>query len=486
MAVGACLSLGVVSALGFWAVSSFRARSRLPQLTALRAAELPAVSDPISPRPSPPTIESAAKGRLPVYPGWWVAVGACLSLGIVSGLGFWAFGLFVEPLEAEFGWSKTMLAGAVSMSMLASGLASPLVGRLVDRFHPRRIILIGTVATVVGYLLMAGVQELWQFLILTAILAFFRAWIFYVPFTTVITRWFSRRRATAMGIATSGFGMGGLLFLPLTSELLALIGWRATFAATAVLVLLVIGAFAALVRDDPPARWSEHEAARSPLTGLALEAGICRLETVHQIYRAPIFWCTAAGFSLFYFAQWAFLFHGPQVLQHGGLSAREAALALAATGGLGVVVRLSTGAVLARLIRIEFVAVGVLAVMALALGILATNMSVVGMLLFVVLWGAGSGLGPALEPMLVSRLFGRRHYGSVYGALDGIETVVSFPGPWLGGLAYGMGHSYVPTLALYAGALVLGAATFGLMPRALQRNREVAASVPKLRTVFAS
>jgi predicted MFS family arabinose efflux permease len=321
-----------------------------------------------------------------------------------------------------------------------------------------------------------------QFLVLTAVLAFFRAWIFYVPFTTIITRWFSRSRATAMGIATSGFGIGGLLFLPLTSELLALIGWRGTFAVTALLVLVVIGAFAAFVRNDPPARWSEYEAAPAPLAGVAPEEGICRFGTLQQIYRSPIFWLTAAGFSMFYFGQWAFLYHGPQVMQHGGLSTREAALALAATGGLGVIVRLSTGAMLARLVRIEFLAAGVLGVMAVALGILATGTSMVSVPLFVVLWGVGSGLGPALEPLLVSRFFGRRHYASVYGALDGIETAVSFPGPWLGGVAYDVGHSYVPALALYAAALVVGAATFGLLPRAIDRRRINTTGVPHLET----
>jgi MFS family permease len=407
-----------------------------------------------------------------VYPGWWVAVGACLSLGVVSGLGFWAFGLFVEPLEAEFGWSNTTLAAAVSMSMLVSGLASPLVGRLVDRYRPRRIILIGMAASVVGYLLLAAVQELWQFLVLTAFLGFFRAFIFYVPFTTIITRWFSRSRATAMGIATSGFGMGGLLFLPLTSELVELLGWRMTFAASALLVLLVIGTFAALVRSDPPERWAAQYAA-APVTagGLSRNEGICRFDTLRQIYRAPIFWCTAAGFSLFYFAQWAFLFHAPQVMEHGGLSAREAALAIAATAGLGVALRLASGAVLARIVRIELLAVGVLISMALALAILVTGTALPTMIVFVVLWGVGSGIGPALEPMLVSRLFGRRHYASVYGALDGIDTAVSFPGPWLGGLAFAIGNSFAPTLGLYAVALLLGAVMFGLIPRAQARPR---------------
>jgi predicted MFS family arabinose efflux permease len=468
--VAACLAVFAVSGLAFWAWSSTNPRGRR---TTPHAGRVP----PPTPVVQTPAVAEPAVERASRYPGWLVPVGACLALGIVSGLGFWAFGLFVDPLEAEFGWSKSILAGAVSVSMLASGLASPLVGRLVDRFQPRRIILIGTAASVFGYALMTAVQELWQFLVLTALLAFFRAFIFYVPFTTIITRWFSRSRATAMGIATSGFGIGGLIFLPLTSELLALLGWRATFGVIAVLVLVVIGGFAAFVRNDPPAAWTALQAAPAPVLGVAPDEGICRFKTLHQIYRAPVFWLMALGFSMFYFGQWSFLFHGPQVLHDAGLSTREAAMAMAATGGLGVIVRLSTGALLARFMRIEVLAVGVLAIMAAALGILTTGIGTVGLLLFVLFWGVGSGLGPALEPLFVSRYFDRRHYASVYGALDGIETAVSFPGPWLGGLGYDLGQSYVPALALYGGALAVGAVTFGFLPRALRRQQTVSSGV---------
>ncbi len=199
-----------------------------------------------------------------IYPGWWVAAGACLSLGLAAGMSFWAFGLFVGPLQAEFGWSRSAIAGATSLSLLVSGCASPLVGRLVDRYGPRAVILIGTAGTATGYLLLSRMGELWHLFAVLGLLAFFRTWIFYVPFTTLITRWFTRRRATAMGIATSGFGLGGLVFLPLTAELLTAVGWRVAFAAAALLVVLINGAFLVLVRDDPPAAWATHDAGAGP------------------------------------------------------------------------------------------------------------------------------------------------------------------------------------------------------------------------------
>ena len=399
-----------------------------------------------------------------IYPGWWLAIGTSLSLGLVAGMSFWAFGLFVDPLQAEFGWSGSVLGGAVSLSLLVSGLASPVVGRLVDRYQPRRVILIGSAATVVGYLLLAEVQELWQFLALMAFLAFFRAWIFYVPFTTLITRWFSRRRATAMGIATSGFGVGGLVFLPFMSELLSMAGWRAAFGVAALLVLVINGLFVLLARNDPPRGMAAQELANPTRSRVPTE-GAYQFDQLRGIYRAPVFWLAATGFSLFFFAQWAFLYHAPDLLAHGGLTSREAALALGASGGLGVVLRLASGAALDRIVRLEYLAASVLGVMALALAVLAIGTTSAGIGAFVLLWGIGSGIGPALEPMLVGRLFGRKHYASVYGAMDGVDTVVSIPGPWLGGLALDLSGSYLTVLGVYAMAFVMGALSFGLLPR---------------------
>jgi MFS family permease len=412
-----------------------------------------------------------------IYPGWWLAIGACLSLGMVAGMTFWSLGLFVDPLQLEFGWSRSLLGGVVSLSLLVSGVASPLVGRLVIRYKPRYVIIVGSLATGTCYLLLARVQQLWQFIFLIAVVAFFRAWIFYVPFTTLINRWFSRRRATAMGIATSGFGMGGLVFLPLVAEVLSVAGWRVTFLVCAGLVLAINGTFTTFFGNDPPQTWFGHEAIKEPSSLVTSPGHINRYESVQEIYRSPVFWFAAGGFGLFFFGQWAFLYHAPQLLISNGLSDRNAALVLGASAGIGVLVRLASGPLIDRLKRLEILAVGVLGIMALALLVLATGSSVLVLFSFALLWGIGSGLGPALEPMLAVRLFGSRHYALAYGALDGVDTVVSIPGPWLGGIAYDASGSYTPVLLLYAAAFVVGAVAFGCLPRLSRRSSQAAALV---------
>jgi sugar phosphate permease len=392
-----------------------------------------------------------------------VALGTSLSLGVVAGTTFWAFGLLAGPLEAEFGWSRSTIAAAVSLTLLVSGLASPLVGRLVDRYGPRAVIAVGSVATAASFALLTRVEQLWQLFVLMALLSFFRTWIFYVPFTTLVTRWFVRRRATAMGVATSGFGLGGLIFLPVVAEVVSRVGWRASFLMAAALVLLANGAFAALVRDTPPERWAHVEAgdARARFA----QDGVWRVDGAGAAMRAPAFWLMAAGFALFFFAQWAFLFHGPQFLERAGFASRDAALVFGCAAGLGVVLRLATGTLIDRVRRVELLAAGVLCTMAVAVLLLTLGTAPSLLVVFALLWGVGSGLGPALEPLLVGRAFGRRHYAVLYGTMDGVDTVISIPGPWLGGLLFDLTGSYAPVLLLYGATFLVGAVAFALLAR---------------------
>ena len=148
-----------------------------------------------------------------IYPGWWLVSGVTVVMGMVALMSVWTYGIYLEPLQSEFGWSQTTIGAAFSVTFAISGLASVLVGRLVDAFGPRRVMIIGTAVTTGAYLLFSQVQELWQFIAVLTALAFFQVWTFYIPLTSLVTRWFSRRRATAMAIATSGFGIGGLVFL---------------------------------------------------------------------------------------------------------------------------------------------------------------------------------------------------------------------------------------------------------------------------------
>ncbi|HCV00092.1 MAG TPA: hypothetical protein DGL25_02725, partial [Dehalococcoidia bacterium] len=96
------------------------------------------------------------------YYGWWLLIGSVFAVALIAGTSFWSIGLYVDPLESEFGWSRWQVSGGFSIAQLMSGLAAPLIGFGTDRYGPRRMILVGTVLTAASYMLMATISELWQ------------------------------------------------------------------------------------------------------------------------------------------------------------------------------------------------------------------------------------------------------------------------------------------------------------------------------------
>src|SRR5207244_10824879 len=118
-----------------------------------------------------------------------------------------------------------------------------------------------------------------------------------------------------------------------------------------------------LVRNAPPERWAHVEAADASGARGTPDA-IWPLESAGAALRAPVFWLMAAGFALFFFAQWAFLFHGPQFLEPAGCAPRDAALVFGCAAGLGVLLRLLSGTLIDRFRRVEVLAAVVLCAMA--------------------------------------------------------------------------------------------------------------------------
>ena len=389
-----------------------------------------------------------------MYRGWWMACGGCVCMGMVAVMAVSAYGLYLEPLKREFGWSQTAISTAFGVTFIIAALASPLVGRLVDHHGPRRVMAAGTVVTACLYLGLSQVTAFWHLFLILGFLAFFQVWIFYIPLTCYVTRWFRRRRATAMAIVTSGFGFGGLMFLPLMAGTIDVIGWRDSLVAAGGITVLVNGTFLLLFRDTPDSRCVQPEES-SPAADQS-EDGLLVLATPREMFRRAAFWLLVGGFSFFFFAQWAFLFHAIPFFESRGLASGDAALVLSAAAGLGVFLRLCAGLAIDRLRYHEPLAAAALFTMACATVLLMVSNTWLALGLFVVLWGVGSGIAPLLQPLVISRVFGMRHYGTVYGTSDGLDTMGVICGTWLGVLLLNVTGSYETILALYACAFLFG------------------------------
>lgn len=175
-------------------------------------------------------------------------------LAIAFGL-YFSFPIFFVALLEEFGWSRGATAGAFSISSIVQGLLSPVIGILVDRLGPRRVILGGTLLLGGACLLASRIASLWSLYLVTGVLAATGVCaVGWVPSGALIARWFSDRQGSVMGLAFSGMGMGVLVIGPLAQWMIAARGWRTAYLVLGLGTLALLVPLAWLgVREAPAA-----------------------------------------------------------------------------------------------------------------------------------------------------------------------------------------------------------------------------------------
>ncbi len=174
------------------------------------------------------------------YYGWVIVVVALVSTGFWMGIRA-SFSVFFVALLDEFQWNRGAVAGVQSIALLIYTLFAPIVGGLIDRFGPRKVIIPGIIILFSGQLMCSLVQDMYQlYLFYSVVTGIGITSIAIVSYSTVLAHWFEKKRGLASGIAVSGMGFGTFFLVPLSQQLILSFGWRATFAATGVLLLIVL------------------------------------------------------------------------------------------------------------------------------------------------------------------------------------------------------------------------------------------------------
>lgn len=190
--------------------------------------------------------------RKRLYYGWIVL--AAVVFVMLGGSEIRAvFGVFIKPIEAEFGWTRQQLSGAAALSLFVLGAVGPMVGWLADVWGPRRVMLLATAVLGVGTILASFVGHLWQMYVSAGVLMAAGAGGLAIATTaTVAARWFVARRGLILGILGGAMSAGQMLIVPLSMLLISFYGWRSSFLWLGVgIVVLALPVILAFVRDDP-------------------------------------------------------------------------------------------------------------------------------------------------------------------------------------------------------------------------------------------
>ncbi|WP_394790693.1 MFS transporter [Rhodoferax sp.] len=397
---------------------------------------------------------------------WWIVVGSVLGLVVGNGpVMQFSFGVFVMPVSQALHAERGTLSAALMVGLLMTGVATPLAGRLVDRFGIRAVAL---PAITLFALAMAGIglfaDATWAFVALYGLAGIVAAGQTPLTYCKAVSSAFDARRGLALGISIAGVGLGTALVPLFAQRVLAEFGWRAAYVGLGALTLVIaLPAMAFLVaRRDATAGTARANAAAS-LPGL----------TAAQAVRSQAFWKLALSFFLVALAASGTIAHIVPMMVDRGMEARSATAALSAAGIALIGGRLLAGYLLDRVFA-PFIAVVFFALPLVGIGMLLGSSATALTVPAAVLVGLGLGAEVDLIAFLQSRYLGLRAFGEIYGYLFAVFMLGSAMGPFLMGMSYQHLHDYAPAMwLLMAGLLVaiflmfrLGSYLFGAAPRA--------------------
>jgi len=415
------------------------------------------------------------------YEGWRVA--AASGVGVFVGFAsvfITTFGVFLKPLAEEFAWSREAISAAFGIAAMTVAVCSPPLGYLLDRFHPRRIILPSIAVFGLAFASLSLLTpQLWHLYLVFFVMGIVGNGTAQMAYARAVSSWFDRRRGMALSIVLAGGAVGAIVLPPMTEALIGSIGWRSAFVALGVMAVVVgLPTVALFVRERPAPVTSSSPSAASPERAPAsLRAGA----TLREGLTSRVFWFVVIVLFFASIAQNGAATHLSALLTDRGVTARGAAIALSVMGASSLIGRLVTGWLLDRFFAGR-VAFALLTTAALGTFLLASAPSLTIGAVAAAMIGFGMGGEADVTPYVLVRYFGLRSFSLLYGLTWTFYAVAGGVGPVLMGRAFDTTGSYETLLTRLALGTVAVAALMLLLPsyRAIGRRDEelVSAGTP--------
>jgi MFS family permease len=391
-----------------------------------------------------------------VYYGWVLLGGVSITEVVSWGILYYAFAVFVAPMQADLGWSREAITGAYSLGLLCAGLAAVPVGRGLPRHGPRALM---TAGSILGSLLLVAwsqVESLWAFYLIMAGLGLTTAAVLYEPAFAIVATWFRKQRGRALTVLTFFGAWASFIFIPLSAWLATMLGWRAALLALAgILAIVTIAPHAFLLRRRPQDLGLLPDGATTDTSSEEHAATTQQSVSAGAALREVSFWWLTFAFAISMFATVALTVHLIPYLVEQGHAPGFAATVAGLFGLMSLVGRLIIGPLGDRCPR-QWVTAGLIGMQLAGLVVLATAPTAAGALVYVTLFGAGSGTLTIMRAALLAERYGPAHYGSINGALSLVLMGARALAPiGAGALALVLG-GYSPLLWTLAGLSALG------------------------------
>jgi MFS family permease len=412
----------------------------------------------------------AVRGQFVFY--GWIIVAAQFITAAVAVPARFVFSIFYIAIIEDFGWSRASTAGAFSLHMLLYGISSPIVGGLIDRLGPRKMMPLGAITLASGLFLASRINSIWQlYLVYGIVVAWGASSLGFVSNNTILSRWFVRRRATAIGMAVAGIGVGTLLASPAVQWLILRFGWRIAFLSLAAVVTTILVPLTTLVHREGPEELGLLPDGLQPATETAESSGdgdggdidnaadrvAARNWTLGKALRSYRFWLVFLATLLAGLSRSSMITHQVAHVVDVGYSKMLAAtifglMALISSGGNIMAGYLSDrrGRELTYTLGGALATIGIFTLMSI------TDAEHPGMLYaYAVLYGLGYGAHAPVNASLQADMFRGPHFGSIHGFIVTGYGIGSAIGPWLSGLIFDVAGSYRIAFSVASVAIAL-------------------------------
>ncbi len=392
--------------------------------------------------------------KQPFY-GWWI-VGAGGIVQLYTSAVFWrGFQAFVPAILGTFGWSHGATAAAISLQRSESGMISPFVGVLLDKYGPRKVMAFGVFVTGGGFIFMSQMQTLWHFYLAISLLTLGMSFGTFIVFVVTVANWFIRKRARALATLMSFSAIGGLT-LPLLVASIEHFGWREMLFAAGV-GFWVVGFPATLVMRRRPEDYGMLPDGGPEDAGVddSTSPGARRTTrireqaiTMRQAVKLRFFWQLAIVTSLGQLVSSTNLFHFAALLEYGMTTALAAsaagAVAIGDLSGRAGIAVLGDRFDKRRMLTISMLmqTVGVAGLAGINATVAGVNLGLWPLPFFVVFFGLGFGASIPLRLSILGDYFGRSSYGSIVGLSSSVNALFGAAGPALVGLIHDIEGTY--------------------------------------------
>ena len=395
--------------------------------------------------------------RIRVFYGWWVVSASAAIIFLTGGTFYYGFSALVKPLQNEFGWSRALISGAFSLRTEVGGLASPVVGYLVDRIGSRRLLLTGSVLVGAGFILLSRVESVWAFYATVMIIALGTSATGGSVALTAAAHWFERQRGRAMALLTAGAGASGVMVVVLAT-LITAFGWREALLIMGIAQWVLCIPLSLLVRhrpqemgllpdgDPPPLPRPEVKRAGASADRESVDDGPLSLEssglTIAQALRTRAFWLLSLAMSLAGFGSTAIIVHQVvYVTEATGLSDEEAAVVAMMMPMISLVGRLGFGWLADYREKRQVLAASYV-LLGLGILLLAAAQEPWQLLFFLAVFSPGWGGSIAVRPAFQAEYFGLRAFGALQGLAFTVSTLGSVAGPIFAGWVHDSSDTY--------------------------------------------